>query len=801
MATTTTIRAHEMATLLDRAPAGITTLSLDCFDTLLWRNTHAPCDVFAELAIPGGGIEPRSWAERIEHGHALSRTGSHEVTLDGIYRRMVANGDDADVAAAVERELLAEARHLFAFAPTVALMRAAKARGLRVVIVSDMYLSETRLRRLLADCAGTDVVAMIDHVFVSCEYGRGKAHGLFDHVLRTIGARPDQVLHVGDNKSSDHDGAARAGIHAVHLKQFDADTATRLRLEMVANVMIDPAVRVSVPALQPHRAAVSMRTDDTPAHILGHDVIGPLMHSFAEFVHADVQAMTERVGRPVRPLFLMRDGHLPFEVYTAAYPDTGAVRVELSRLVATRASLADEDLLDRFLMRDLTGYTGETLARHLMLEPAEYAAAVRKAAKGDVCAAIAASVQRGDLRRRVLRRAAAFRTRMIAHLRAAGVRDGEAVMMVDLGYAGSVQNTLTPVLERQMGLTVAGRYLVLRESVRSGLDKRGLLDTDMFDTRTLNAITSYIAVVEQMCNVEQGSTIDFTADGTPIREEYQPNAAQHAARMPIQSACIAFARDARNAMHTTARSDDMTARRRMAGAILTRLLFLPMPAEIALFEAFEHDDNMGTSSIHSVLDRNHAATGLRQRGLAYINGAQRIFVTAEIAQHGLPLSLALMATSRFGLDIRNGDFQVGGIEVPVLMLDATDQTIIPITAYPTHDGWYRIAVPVARGSVTTAVQLGSVWSSVQIDGATWVAAAYHDLDFDPASQRLIVAERTPAITVPDAMSEIAPGIFSCDATGVVIIPPAGRDAQVLNLVFRPLAVRETAVADAHKVAA
>src|SRR5207342_3794093 len=73
-----TIRAFEIETLLDRAPAGIEILSLDCFDTLIWRNTHAPTDVFAELARPGGGIEPRMWAETNARKSAFSKRGLKE---------------------------------------------------------------------------------------------------------------------------------------------------------------------------------------------------------------------------------------------------------------------------------------------------------------------------------------------------------------------------------------------------------------------------------------------------------------------------------------------------------------------------------------------------------------------------------------------------------------------------------------------------------------------------------------------------------------------------------------------------
>ncbi len=56
------------------------------------------------------------------------------------------NASAAERAAAVRDELDAEARHCFAFAPTVALMRAAKAKGIETIIVSDTYLDEKQLR-------------------------------------------------------------------------------------------------------------------------------------------------------------------------------------------------------------------------------------------------------------------------------------------------------------------------------------------------------------------------------------------------------------------------------------------------------------------------------------------------------------------------------------------------------------------------------------------------------------------------------------------------------------------------------
>ncbi|MFD1787984.1 HAD family hydrolase [Sphingomonas floccifaciens] len=784
MATKTTIRAYDLATLLDSAPPGITTLSLDCFDTLLWRNTHAPKDVFCDIAMRGGAMQPRAWAETMAQRIAHRTSGSYEIRLADVYRRLLTNASEAEIAEAVEREICLEERQLFPFAPAVALMREAKARGLKIIIVSDMYIGEAELRRLLAKCAGDDVLAMVDHIFMSCEHGKPKAAGLFEPVLKAIGMRPDQVLHVGDNKIADYDGAARAGIHAVHLEQFDEEAKTRLRLEMSAGIMIDPATRVTVPAYQPHRAAVAVRQETDAAYVVGHDVMGPVMHAFAELIKRDADALSARIGKRVRPLFMLRDGYLPWRVFDALYPDYGAAQVELSRLVATRSTLTDAAALDLFTAENVHVLTPQSFARHLMLFDGECRTALKSS---DPRAAMGKLVRDPDIRRKVFKRAAAFRDRTIAHLRRAGVQDGEAVMLVDVGYKGTVQNVVTPMLEAQMGLHVAGRYLFLREECVSGLDKVGLLDVDMIECRAMHALATCVAVVEQMCNLEQGSTIDFKPDGTPIREDYELNVKQGAMRERIQSACVDFARHAYAEMHRRPASDDVTARRRMAAAILTRLLYLPMPREIELFKAFDHDNNLGSKTVIKLLDPTEAEEGLRRRGLAYVSENRRMYVPAEIAKHGLPLNISLLSCSRFALDFRNSDFQVGGIDVPVLLLDATEQTVMPMTAYPTHEGYYRLSVPIKRGWTTVAVQFGQLLSSVQIGDACWIGAGEYDADW--------VADRTAAITMTDGMQNLAGDLYACEATGVLIAAPPNVDDQVLSLVFRPLHARASDAAE------
>ena len=66
---------------------------------------------------------------------------------------------------------------------------------------------------------------------------------------------------------------------------------------------------------------------------------------------------------------------------------------------------------------------------------------------------------------------------------------------------------------------VAGRYLLLREMDRPGLDKRGLISDEHYDPHALEALCANVAVLEQLSTTPMGSVIDYTPSGKPIRTE------------------------------------------------------------------------------------------------------------------------------------------------------------------------------------------------------------------------------------------------------------------------------------------
>lgn len=782
-----TVRAFEIESLLERAPAGVEVLSLDCFDTLIWRNTHAPTDVFADLGITGGGVEPRMWAESNARKRAFAKRGAREIGLADVYREMLAERSDAEIDAAVAHELEIEARHAFAFAPTVALMRAAKGHGLKVVIVSDMYLSEQQLRAHIAGAAGDDVLALIDQVFVSNAYGEGKRDGLFPHMLAALGVTGDKVLHVGDNRSADYVAAAEHGLHAVHLLQFDDEAAGRLRMEAATTRMLDAEAGISRAICQPHRAQVALRKSDAPAYALGHDIMGPGLHTFAHWLRQEIAEASIKAGRPVRPLFVMRDGYLPFKVFDALFPEMGARTVEISRFVALRVSISSEEFLDHYFDEWAERLPVRSLARQLMLFENEYARFLKGDTKEQRSAFIKWVRGNAEIKRKIFVRRNAFLTKMIAHIAAAGVAEGDAVMLVDIGYNGTVQNLLTPILKQAMNVDVTGRYLFLREKRQSGLDKRGMIDVRNFDYRTLHALSRSIVVLEQLCNVEQGSTIDFTAEGEAVREQVDAKAAHNATRGEVQAACMDFVRECEAACVRQPHSDALDGRVRAAAAIFARLFFLPNASEVAVFENFNFDYNMGSSASDALVDIGRGKHGLRRRGLTFYNEHLPQFMSAELQSQGLPVSLANFTASRFKLDLRSTDFEVGGIQVPVIIATATQQAVAEFTAYPTAEGYYHVRVPVAGNRPTIALQLGRICEWVQVEELSFTAL--ESLKQTAKDRKVFQAQ-----AVADGMEAVSPGLYQAGANGLLMVPPpASSEPMVLSLVFRPVVTRKAAV--------
>ncbi|GAA3402104.1 HAD family hydrolase [Paenibacillus hodogayensis] len=206
-------------------PDSVRLISLDVFDTLLLRSCAQPGDVFeltahkalqagafARPVTPAGFRAMRHAAE--QRARELDRTGAAETPLELIYEQLPSRLGDRQLL--LELELEAEREVCWVNPNVLSLIRYCHSRGVRIALLSDMYLSSGQMLSLLAP-GGLDG-GMLDAVLVSAEQGCGKrSGGLFDVLLRQFpDIRPEHIVHIGDNEAADVLGAASRSIRSIH---------------------------------------------------------------------------------------------------------------------------------------------------------------------------------------------------------------------------------------------------------------------------------------------------------------------------------------------------------------------------------------------------------------------------------------------------------------------------------------------------------------------------------------------------------------------------------------------------------
>lgn len=792
------VRAHELGVLLDRV-ATPRRLSLDCFDTLLWRRTALPTDVFVDLqhrpafARLGLSSSLRVRAEQQARRLKRLRHGVHEVNLSEIYRAAFPALSDAQVAELAEEELAAEMQACYAFPQAVELLRDAARRRLPVMIVSDTYLNESQLRRLLAHCVPQDALAAIDRVVCSCDHGVSKSGGLFQRVMQRWPGPARSILHVGDNATADVHAASAAGLNAAHLLHLEESVTSQERLQVAALGMVEPRLRAERSLPRPYHGVLANAGQlDTPLRAIGYAALGPLMHAFATYVLGERDAL-RRQGRRVKLLFLMRDAHLPHRACEALAGEAVGSAVRISRFAAFAASFRSRADVEHYLADFLNPDYLEVMARQLLLPPDRAATIVTKArAASDPGAEFVRQVLRDDVLRLVHAASAAYRQRLRRYLeRVADVRAGDTVVFVDLGYQGTAQRLLEPVFREEWGVDLVGRYLLAVGTPGWRATRGGLIDPSWCDERTIATVVPYVAVLENLCTSSDASVVGYGDDGKPILGDQVIEDNQQRRVEALQAEALRFVADAQRFFDAVGAPAPQSIREAALGE-LVRLVFFPTAHELEQFSAFRLDMNLGSDDTLRLHDVEAGLKSIRARGPFFIErglGDTRLLQPAEMHFAGIELSLSLLAQHRFGLEISAQERSLRRQDVRVLTVRGGQSAQQVLAASHTHDGWFALLVPLMDGA-HVGVAFGERFRHVQVDSVS--VLPLKDLYGERGSSCLRGLDRQ---VVFDGMIHLGQGLYECvEETALLLMPPQGEAVgrQVVRIVFRPIVTRDAA---------
>ena len=328
---------------VDPKVAAFDCVSIDIFDTLLFRHCKTPIDAFGFMArheqvleVTEFFVDFRVSAEQLAREDG-AKAGAEDVSLDEIYTcfRQLTNCTIEQAEAIKAIELETETDVLY---PTVSgqnLINHLRQTGKRFVITSDMYLPQAFLENLLDEKG----FGGYERVFVSNEQGRTKHHGsLFQDVIEHFGVPAGQILHIGDNRHADGDMAAAAGLETyVVLASKDLPSRSpkpKRHSHLLAGHRPISQVFIANYLETHHFDAGSLDfrelSDDAYFEAFGAVFLAPLITSFMVWMKQQM----EKKGLD-RAVFLARDGMFPKAAFELLWPN----EYETSYIAASRRLL------------------------------------------------------------------------------------------------------------------------------------------------------------------------------------------------------------------------------------------------------------------------------------------------------------------------------------------------------------------------------------------------------------------------------------------------------------------------------
>lgn len=286
-------------------------ISFDIFDTLVKRNCYKPTELFRlmEKEIDDEFHGKSSFAHRRVQAEkmAMQKSTVGEITLDEIYDNLDLGLSQNDMVRIKQREQELECEFCQWNPFMKPVYEYCQAQNKKILIITDMYLPKKCIENILAKL---DI--KYDSLFVSSEIKKRKSRGgLFRHALDTLGVKPSEVLHIGDNKKSDFLMPKLLGMHSIHVPT-----------EAKLNLFIDSNAYKSIPVYADLCAFINTHSAthgwdvghiDKPSDYFsqaGYEAEGPVLYGFVKWLEEQFQK--DGIDKV---FFLARDGQIMQEAF------------------------------------------------------------------------------------------------------------------------------------------------------------------------------------------------------------------------------------------------------------------------------------------------------------------------------------------------------------------------------------------------------------------------------------------------------------------------------------------------------
>lgn len=291
-------------------------ISFDIFDTLILRKFDKPTDVFRYVGHCIG--EESFYKMRIQAEQAareINEDNNFEVNIYEIYDELEKLLKiDKDMV--LQKELQAERECCYANPYMKQVFDMLIKKKKKILIISDMYLTQVMLNDLLHSCGYHGYADM----FVSCEYRFNKGNGALQKIAAKKYPEAKNIIHIGDNRLSDIEGSKKIGWDSVYYKAC-REIGEPFRLNEMHRLSVSAYNSVVNSHLHAGEKVYSAYYEH------GFRYAGYLIAGFCEWLNE--YARNNNIDKI---LFLARDADILYKVYNKYYKKVDNEYVVVSRL-------------------------------------------------------------------------------------------------------------------------------------------------------------------------------------------------------------------------------------------------------------------------------------------------------------------------------------------------------------------------------------------------------------------------------------------------------------------------------------
>ncbi|MDT8364613.1 MAG: PIG-L family deacetylase [Nitrosomonas sp.] len=445
---------------------------LDVFDTAIIRFFKKPTDLFEYISFKTKNSDFHVQRIQQEAETRKQYKDRKEISILEIYNNLPSDS--------IEEEISAELKFCVAHPEVYNFYLKLLDAGKKIYFVSDMYLDKETVSRILNE----NGFCTYEGVHVSSEDDLLKGDGSrFEWLKKNIPESIGSTIHIGDNRISDFSQPQAHGFDAFHFMEHDVyyrqDSFLYSKIEFLNS---KHSLGLSF-LLATFRYWKSGFHDQQPDYWrqFGFLYGGALISAFCGFIH---EQLASRKLSCDKIYFLARDGDIMSQVYQLLYDDVQAVYLMASRRCMLFPSLQslthadDEEALKQFIgplgntsAEDILERFGYTDLDNLKADLKNIGPDPSKWAERDIHACILRHKQS------IMEKVVAERDILFEYLSEMSCFDQDDIVIVDVGWGGSIQNSLVKLLAlwNNPKKNLHGIYLGVNDGVAHKQNKTGFL--------------------------------------------------------------------------------------------------------------------------------------------------------------------------------------------------------------------------------------------------------------------------------------------------------------------------------------